>query len=139
MGDRRRALVFGAGGSAAAAALGSVGSRGAPDVYGRSRKPSWAPPAAVFGPVWTVLYTAIGVAGTRLWRREARPAVLGLHIGQLALNAAWPFTFFAARNRRAAIAVTAALDAAIGAEIVAVVRRDPVAAALLAPYLAWTL
>jgi tryptophan-rich sensory protein len=102
-------------------------------------KPPWAPSAAVFGPAWTVLYAAIGIAGWRLWTRDESRTVLGLHVTQLALNAAWPFTFFAARNRAAALTVIAALDISIAAEIVAVARRDRPAAVLLAPYLAWSL
>jgi benzodiazapine receptor len=132
-------LLFAVGTSVAAAGIGSVGSRRAPQVYPRLEKPAWAPPAAVFGPAWTALYTAIGIAGWRLWTRDGGGAVLGLHVTQLALNAAWPFTFFAARNRVAALTVIAALDITIAAEIVAAARRDRPAAALLAPYLAWSL
>lgn len=123
-------------GPLAAAAVGSIGSRNAPHVYPRLRKPAWAPPRQVFGPVWTALYTAIAVAGWRLRRTEKAPLWL-LHAGQLTLNAAWPWTFFTSRNRAAALAVIAALDAAVAAEIGLAVREDAAAAALLAPYLAW--
>jgi benzodiazapine receptor len=132
-------LLFAVGTSAAAAGIGSLGSRRAPQVYPQLDKPKWAPPAAVFGPAWTTLYTAIGIAGWRLWTRDGSRTVLGLHVSQLAFNAAWPFTFFTARNRAAALAVIAALDVTIAAEIVAAARRDRLAAALLAPYLAWSL
>jgi len=132
-------LVFAVGTSAAAAGIGSLGSRRAPQVYPRLDKPTWAPPAAVFGPAWTALYTAIGVAGWRLWTGRGGRTVLGLHVTQLALNAAWPFTFFAARNRSAALAVIAALDVTVAAEIAVAARHDRPAAVLLAPYLAWSL
>ncbi len=132
-------LLFAAGGPIAAAGIGSVGSRRAPTVYPNLDKPSWAPPAAVFGPVWTALYTAIGVAGWRLWTRGGTRTVLGLHVSQLALNAAWPFAFFDARNRAVALTVIAALDVSVAAEIAAAARQDRRAAALLAPYLAWCL
>ena len=102
-------------------------------------KPAWAPPAAVFGPAWTALYTAIGVVGWRLWTGRASRTVLGLHVSQLALNAAWPFTFFTARNHTAALAVIAALDVTIAAEIALAARHDRPAAVMLAPYLAWSL
>ncbi|MTD58837.1 TspO/MBR family protein [Amycolatopsis pithecellobii] len=131
-------LVFAAGSALVAATLGSLASTQAPDVYKRLDKPRWAPPAGVFGPVWTALYTVIGVAGWRLWTGQAGRAALGLHTGQLALNAAWPTAFFAARNRTLSLAVIAALDGAIAAEIVAA-RRDPITAGLLTPYLAWSL
>jgi benzodiazapine receptor len=130
--------MFGAGTALAAAALGARGSAKAPKVYGQLDKPRWAPPAGVFGPVWSALYTAIGVSGYRLWTRRAGRTALGLHVGQLALNAAWPSAFFVARNRPLSLAVIAALDGAIVAEIATAARRDPTAARLLVPYLAWT-
>lgn len=132
-------LVFAAGSALVAATLGSLASTRAPEVYQRLDKPRWAPPAGVFGPVWTALYTVIGITGWRLWTRQAGRAALGLHTGQLALNAAWPAAFFAARNRTLSLAVVAALDVAIATEIATAARRDPVAAALLTPYLAWSL
>lgn len=137
--DKRslRALAISLGASAAAATLGSIGSRDAPRVYARLEKPRWAPPAQVFGPVWTALYAAMGVAAWRAWRTGQR-APLVLHGAQLALNAAWPAAFFSAGRRRGALAILLALDAAVAAEIAAV-RRDRLAVALLAPYLAWDL
>ena len=113
--NRRSAggLLFAAGTAVAAAAIGSLGSRQAPEAYARLDKPTWAPPAGAFGPAWTTLYAAIGVAGWRLWTRDAGRAALGLHVTQLALHAAWPFTFFTARNRTAALTVIAALDLTI--------------------------
>ena len=139
MRNRQAGAVFAAGTSVAAAAIGSLGARHAAQVYDQLDKPAWAPPAGVFGPVWTVLYTAIGVAAWRAWHAGASRRTLLLHAGQMALNAAWPGTFFTVRNRPAALATVLALDAAVTAEIAAVWRTDRVAAALLAPYLAWTL
>src|SRR5690349_3388754 len=127
------------GGSAAAAVLGGLGSRRAPQVYDELDKPSWAPPAEVFGPVWSLLYTSMGVAAWRLWRSGSARTPLVLHGVQLGLNAAWPACFFARRSRRASLAVIVALDLAVGAEIVTARRHDRLASALLAPYLAWTL
>jgi len=132
-------LLFAAGSTLAAAAIGSVGSRRSPQVYRQLRKPDWAPPAGVFGPVWSALYAAIGVAGWRLWTRRAGRVAVGLHAGQLALNASWPLAFFVVREKKLSLAVVAALDAAIAAEIAAVAPRDRAAAGLLAPYLAWSL
>ncbi len=136
--DRVRAGLFAAGGSLAAGGLGALGSRRAPEVYRRLEKPSWAPPAAAFGPVWTVLYVLVGVAGFRLARRGDRAAV-ALHGAQLVLNAAWPPVFFSRRSKRASLAVIAALDALVVAEVVVAARKDRVAATLLTPYLAWCL
>ena len=36
--------------------------------YAALEKPSFNPPAALFAPVWSVLYVAMGVAAWRIWR-----------------------------------------------------------------------
>ena len=100
---------------AAAAGLGGLGARNAPRTYGRLRKPVWAPPAGAFGPVWSALYVGIGAAGWRL-SGSASTATKGLHLAQLALNAAWPLVFFTVRDKRASLAVIGLLDAAVAAE-----------------------
>lgn len=134
--DTRRAF-----GSAApvlaAAVIGGLGSRHAPETYARLSKPRWAPSAGVFGPVWTALYAMIGVAGYRV-AGHATPRTRALHAAQLAANAAWPATFFGRRDKRLSLGVIAVLDAALVAEVVRLRREDPTAAALLAPYLAWS-
>ena len=43
--------------------IGAIASLEAPEFYASLARPSWAPPAGVFGPVWTLLYMAMG-----LWR-----------------------------------------------------------------------
>ncbi|MEU2347130.1 TspO/MBR family protein [Modestobacter sp. NPDC049651] len=134
-----RSLLVVGGPPLAAAVVGGLGSRRAPEVYGRLAKPRWAPPAQAFGPVWTALYVSIGVVGGRMHRRGAAPRTWALHGTQLALNAAWPATFFGIRDRRAALGVIAALDAVLVAEVADLARRDPVAAATLGPYLGWCL
>lgn len=134
-----RAMLAAAAGSALAAGVGGIGSRRAPVVYARLTKPRWAPPPSAFGPVWTVLYALMAIAAYRAWKAD--PArwrgLLVLHGGQLALNAAWPWTFFSARSRPGAVAVITALDCVVTAETIAVLRRDKVAAGLLVPYLIW--
>ncbi len=133
-----RSAALAAGGSMAAAAIGGIGARRAPEVYGRLDKPAWAPPAGIFGPVWAALYTIMGVAAFRLARRSARVA-LALHAAQLALNAAWPVAFFSARDKRMSLGLVIALDAVVAAEMAAAAREDVVAAGLLSPYLTWCL
>ncbi|HEX7354466.1 MAG TPA: TspO/MBR family protein [Mycobacteriales bacterium] len=128
-------LLFAAGPVAAAAGLGGLGARRAPEVYARLEKPPWAPPAEAFGPVWSVLYAAIGFVGWRIFPGIRRVRIL--HLTQLALNAAWPVAFFSTGNKAASLAIITALGAVSTAEIAHVRRDDPLAAAALAPYLAW--
>ena len=129
-------LALAAGPPLAAAALGGLAAGRSQQTYRRLDTPAWAPPSGVFGPAWTALYTLNGIVGWRAAGREDR-AVLALHLGQLALNAAWSPLFFAAGRRRAAVGVNVALDATIVAEMALLARRDRTAAALLVPYLAW--
>lgn len=130
-------LTFAVAPVVAAAAFGGLASRDAPETYDRLRKPSWAPPASAFGPVWSGLYAATAVAGWHLYPRASR-TTRGLHLTQLALNGAWPLAFFGVRDKRRSLIVIAALDAVLATEIARLRSEDPTAAALLAPYLAWT-
>jgi tryptophan-rich sensory protein len=84
-----------------------------------------------------VLYPVIAVAGWMAWREgRARFGPL-LFLLQLALNAAWPWLFFAERRLDLALACIAALCLAILGTIVAFWRSSRGAAILLVPYLAW--
>ncbi|MBC7500815.1 MAG: tryptophan-rich sensory protein, partial [Herminiimonas sp.] len=52
----------------AASAAGAVAALNAGSFYAQIVRPWWAPPASVFGPVWTVLYAMMGVAAWLVWR-----------------------------------------------------------------------
>ena len=54
--------------SFAAAGIGAVASINAASFYGQLVQPGWAPPASVFGPVWTILYALMGIAAWLAWR-----------------------------------------------------------------------
>ncbi len=130
-------LLFAVAPPVLAATIGGLAARDAPEVYRRLDKPRWAPPANVFGPAWSVLYTLNAVVGWRIGGRPA-PSVVVPHATQLTLNTSWTPLFFAARQRRAALAVCVLLDATVLAEMHALIRqRDRTSAALLAPYLVW--
>ena len=144
-GTAQRALALAGflGASAAVATLGGLASVNGVDTwYQAAAKPAWTPPDAVFGPVWTVLYTGMAVAAWRVWDRHgwsgARAALITYGV-QLALNCAWTPVFFGAQQVGAGLAVILSLDAAILATIIAFHRLDKAAAAILVPYLAWCL
>jgi len=66
--------------------------------YQELTKPSWNPPAWLFGPVWTALYLMMAVAAWRVWRHYEHPdrrRALTWFFGQLVLNTLWSFIFFA--------------------------------------------
>ncbi len=129
-------VAFAAGGIGAVGQGAEVGPR-----YLALPRPSWAPPPWVFGPVWSLLYAAIGVAGWRVWRAAgsfgAARFTLGLWATQLLVNAAWPLVFFGREAFGAAVTVILLLDALVAATVLAAWRHDRVAGLLLLPYLAW--
>lgn len=122
----------------AAAAVGAVASVDAPSFYAQLNKPSWAPPAGVFGPVWTVLYALMGVAAWLVWRSSGpKRAALTLFGAQLAANALWSWLFFAWHRGALAAVEILVLLALIVAMIVAFWRISRLAALLMVPYLLW--
>lgn len=118
-----------------------IGARFGPDEwYFQLRKPSWTPPGYLFGPVWTFLYAAMGVAAWLVWRqhgfRGARLA-LSLFIAQLLLNGAWTWIFFGLHAPGAAFFEIAVLWLLILATLIAFWQKQKVAGILLLPYLIW--
>ena len=104
-------------------------------------KPAFYPPGWLFGVVWTLLFTLMGLACYLVYRRglERRSVrvALGVFAVQLAVNVAWTPTFFTLQALLAALVVLAVLVVLVAATIVAFARVDRRAAALLVPYLAW--
>lgn len=124
----------------AAAALGAWASASAASFYASLTLPAWAPPASVFGPVWTLLYAMMAFAAWLVWRergwRGARPA-LTLYLVQLAVNALWSWLFFGWKLGALAFADILVLIVLVCATILGFLRIQRGAAVLLLPYLAW--
>lgn len=108
--------------------------------YAGLDKPSFTPPDAAFGPVWTTLYVLMGVAAwliwrTRPWDQLGEPAAwFG---GQLALNVAWSGVFFGLQSPGGALVVITALIVAIVGTMRVFYPRERWAGHLLVPYIAW--
>jgi len=100
-------------------------------------KPAFNPPGWLFGPVWTVLYVCIAIAGWRIWQRDRGGWPMKLWWGQLGLNFFWSPIFFGAHNVGLALVVILLMLSAIIAFIAATSRHDRVAAWLFVPYAAW--
>jgi len=122
------------------AAIGAVASVQAKSFYSQLVQPGWAPPAGVFGPVWTVLYTLMAIAAWLVWRcggfMQNRQA-LTLFLVQLAFNAIWSWLFFAWKLGGLALADIVVLWIFIAATIVYFWRVRPLAGTILIPYLLW--
>lgn len=129
-------LGFGAA-VTAAAAVGGLAARDAGQRYGELERPPWSPPAWLFGPVWTLLYALIALAGWLVWRRVGWGPALWAWSVQLALNALWTPLFFAAGRYGLAFAELVLMWLAIGATVDRFRRVSGPAAGLLLPYWAW--
>ena len=114
-----------------------VGNQG---FYNQLVQPSWAPPPWLFGPVWSILYTCLAVAGFLIWRApasDARRTSLALFWLQLGVNAAWTPVFFGAERIGLALGVIVVLLALIALSAWQFKRVSGVAAGLFVPYFAW--
>lgn len=100
-------------------------------------KPSWAPPKELFGPVWTLLYAAMGLAAWLAWRAGAPSEIMTLFVVQLLLNLAWSPVFFVWKDPEMALAVILVLLGAIAYLAVEFYHVSKLAGALLLPYVAW--
>jgi tryptophan-rich sensory protein len=103
-------------------------------------KPAWNPPAAVFGPAWTLLYTLMSLAAWRIWLRRELPGAkcaLRLFFVSLALNALWSVLFFGLHRPGWALLEVLLFWATLVALLVRFRRLDPVAGWLWSPYVAW--
>lgn len=126
------ALCFAAGGAASFISIDGW--------YGALNKPSWNPPAWLFGPVWTLLYAMMGVAAWLVWLVggwKVQKRILALFLVQWGLNALWTPIFFGMHRIGLALLEISLLWLALSLTVIAFwrVRRD--AGALLVPYLAW--
>jgi len=104
--------------------------------YAALAKPAFNPPGWVFGPVWTVLYVLIAIAGARTFEGETGHS-FSLWLGQMALNFAWSPVFFGLHQPGIALLIIAALLVTILMFIAYRWRADRLSAALFLPYVAW--
>lgn len=109
--------------------------------YSQLIKPSWSPPAWVFGPVWTFLYILIAVSFGKVFlmffQRKVPFIVILPFILNLIFNFAFtPLQFGLKNNLLAAIDVMLVLDTLIWA-IIAIYPYARWVACIQIPYLLW--
>lgn len=110
--------------------------------YATLLKPTWNPPSWLFGPVWTLLYTAMAIA---LWlvRREpdideaTRQRAIAMFAIQFVLNLAWTPLFFGLHNPGLAFVEICLLWIALLSTMLMFGRVRALAGYLLLPYLLW--
>ena len=127
--------------TAAAALVGSLGTKPDSPWYRAVDKPAWEPPGIAFPLVWTPLYGTIAWATGRAI--EAAPEadrgrLWALTGADLAVNAGWCWAFFDRESPRGGLATIAVLDGLNVALVREVGRHDATAAKALLPYAGWT-
>lgn len=122
------------------AAVGSIASIQEATFYGQLVQPTWAPPAWLFGPAWTLLFTLMAVSAWLVWRKHGfagASTAFKVYGAQLVANALWTWLFFAWHRAALAFAEILVLWLLIAATITLFWRLHKLAALLLVPYLMW--
>lgn len=132
------AMLFG-GSSLAVAFAAHAARRSGQDWYDDLDKPSFTPPDATFGIVWTALYVVIPIAGWIAWRSADTITATVAWAVQLALNLLWTVVFFGLEAPLGGLAVMALLLVAVAVLLAASRRASSASAALLFPYVVWLL
>ncbi|MDI9637432.1 TspO/MBR family protein [Kamptonema cortianum] len=126
-----------------AGSLGSIATMASVQSwYPSLNKPDWTPPAAWFGPVWTILYILMGIALWLIWESDSGPArtqAIWIFGVQLILNSIWSFLFFGLKSPLFGLVGIILLDVAVLLTIWKFMQIRVPAGLLLIPYLAWIL
>lgn len=120
-----------------ASGLGALASVQAKSFYALLQQPSWAPPAAVFGPVWTTLFTLMGIAAWLVWKAPEHRRALTWFALQLMVNVLWSWLFFAWHQGAWAFVDVIVLEIFIWVTAWQFWRLNRWAALLLLPYALW--
>lgn len=112
--------------------------------YAYLNKPSFSPPNFVFGPVWTTLYTLMGISAYMVWtksknKKESKNVKTALNIFyvQLFFNFIWSFLFFGLQNPLLALVDIILLWALVLTMIMRFYGINKYAGLLQIPYLLW--
>jgi translocator protein len=134
------AVLIAAGAAIAVAAIGSTLTDLGP-WYQNLKQPSWRPPDAAFGLIWTVVFALTAISGVLAWRgarnNSERQSIIGLFAINGLLNIVWSLIFFQLKRPDHALFEVGLLWLSIVVLIAATWRRSRMAALLLLPYLIW--
>jgi benzodiazapine receptor len=115
-----------------------------PTWYAGLNKALWNPPPWVFGPIWTVLYIMIALAGWCLWIHtpgtfsdKIKTPALRYYFIQLLLNFLWSPVFFRLHLTALALTIILLMMIFVGLTLREAKRVDRVAFWLLVPYMVW--
>jgi tryptophan-rich sensory protein len=122
--------------------IGSVFTRsGLEPWYASLEKPAYNPPDWLFGPVWAVLYTLMGIAvflvSRKYGERPRAAAAVRLFILHLFFNASFSFSFFYLESTLMGLINILIVLAFIVVLLFRFFRISKTAGWLLVPYLLW--
>lgn len=106
-------------------------------------KPDLILPLWVFGPIWSLLYTLMGIALYLVWKKDGEKKGVGLSMWlfgiQLGLNILWPFFFFFKQRPETSFIIMCVLFFIAFLAMISFVRVSKKGALLLLPYILWLL
>jgi benzodiazapine receptor len=114
--------------------------------YSKIDLPSWIPNKKLFGPVWTFLYTLMGLAVSRICSSTTaltttsiitKNNILLFWAFHFSLNIAWAPIFFGLQRFRLGLIVNYVLVATLGMIVPLFYTIDKISALLLLPYAIW--
>lgn len=110
--------------------------------YGRIAKPTWMPPAWLFGPVWTLLYVLLGSSAWLVSREQGvssrdRRIAWTAFAAHAAFNLAWTPLFFGLRQPGLAFFDICLVWLALLWMVLQFGRIRPLAGYLLLPQVLW--
>jgi len=121
-------------------AIGTIWTDSDGPWYKGINKPSFNPPSWVFGPVWTLLFTLMGISLYLVWTSPSssvKIVALTLFGVQFLFNIAWSYLFFGLNKPLWAFIEILFLVVMIIATIFSFVKINKNAGYLLIPYLLW--
>lgn len=105
--------------------------------YATLNKPFFQPPNWLFGPVWIILYTLMGISLYWILNKKKNKKALKIFSVQLILNAVWSIIFFGMKNTLFAFFEIILLWIFILWMIMEFYKLDKKSAYILVPYLVW--
>lgn len=112
-----------------------------PTWYTTLTKPSFSPPNWIFGPVWTTLYTLMGISLYLVWKKGLKikniKFAFWFFVVHLAVNSTWSIIFFGFKDIKTALLTIIILWIMIAYSIKLFYKINKTAAYLLLPYFAW--
>lgn len=120
---------------------GFLTSLGLGEWYESLNFPDWQPPAYVFGPAWTTIFTLLTIATYRihLSKEASKKTALVLYSIQILLNICWSLLFFALHSPSLALIEIFILDFILLLQLYFYFKLDRLAGLLLLPYFFWLL